>query len=51
MADLKMNWAKKEQEKRRQFCEFYILFYILIKCALTWSVEGHKSIVSETIRL
>ena len=45
MADLKMNWAKTEQEKRRQFCEFYILFYILIKCALQWSVEGHKSIV------
>ena len=46
MADLKMNWAKKKQEKRRQFCEFYILFYILIKCALLqWSVEGHKSIV------
>ena len=37
MADLKLNWAKKEQEKRQQFCEFYILFYILfyinVKCS------------------
>ena len=34
MLDFKMNYAKEEQEKRQQFCELYILFYILIECAL-----------------
>ena len=38
-----MNKAKEEQEKRQHFCELYILFYILIECALQWSDEGHKA--------
>ena len=33
-AGFKMDQAKEEQEKRQQFCELYILFYILIECAL-----------------
>ena len=46
-----MNYAKEEQKNTRQFCEFCILFYILIKCALLWSAEGHKGIFLRSIKV
>ena len=46
MVDLKMNRQRKSKRKDdNSVSEFYILFFILIKCALQLSVEGHKSIV------
>ena len=34
MLDFRLQKVKEEQEKIQQFCELYILFYILIECAL-----------------
>ena len=40
--------AKEEQEKGRQFCEFY---NDITKCALYRSTKGHKGIACEVLQL